>query len=68
MNQKTRELWAECVIRNTKVPMNWQDVADDFSKQIVLQCANLILNHPDLRDVSSVRLFCSHTIKQHFEE
>ena len=26
------KLWRECVIKHTKTPMNWQDVADEFAQ------------------------------------
>lgn len=26
------KLWAECVIKHTKTPMNWQDVANEFAQ------------------------------------
>lgn len=41
MNERIRELWAQCVIKHTKTPMNWQDVADEFAELIVRECANV---------------------------
>ena len=38
MNERIRELWAQCVIKHTKTPMNWQPVADDFAELIVREC------------------------------
>lgn len=38
MNDPIRELWAQCVRKHTKTPMNWQDVADEFAEQIVKDC------------------------------
>lgn len=34
MNERIREHWSECVKRHTKIPMNWQNVADEFAKII----------------------------------
>ncbi len=39
MNERIRELWAKCVIKHTKDPMNWQTVADEFAELIIKQCA-----------------------------
>jgi len=39
MNERIRELWAQCVIKHTKTPMNWQDVADEFA-ELILQAAS----------------------------
>jgi len=39
MNDPIRELWAQCVVKHTKTPMNWQDVADEFAELIVRECA-----------------------------
>ena len=41
MNERIRLLWAECVIKHTKDPMNWQTVADEFAELIVRECANV---------------------------
>ena len=41
MKDRIRELWAQCVIKHTKTPMNWQDVADEFAELIVRECANV---------------------------
>lgn len=38
MNDPIRELWAQCVRKHTKTPMNWQDVADEFAELIVKDC------------------------------
>jgi len=38
MNDPIRELWAQCVVKHTKTPMNWQDVADEFAELIVREC------------------------------
>jgi hypothetical protein len=45
MNDPIRELWAQCVVKHTKTPMNWQDVADEFAELIVQECAGLCLKH-----------------------
>lgn len=42
MNERIRELWSQCVIKHTKTPMNWQDVADEFVELIVKECINEI--------------------------
>ena len=42
MNERIRELWSQCVIKHTKIPMNWQDVADEFAELIIRECANRI--------------------------
>ena len=42
MNDPIRDLWGQCVIKHTKTPMNWQDVADEFAKLIILECASII--------------------------
>ena len=39
MNERIRLLWAECVIKHTKDPMNWQTVADEFAVLIIKDCA-----------------------------
>ena len=31
MNERIGELWADCVMKHTKTPMNWQNVADEFA-------------------------------------
>ena len=38
MTDPIRNLWAQCVTKHTKTPMNWQDVADEFAEVIVNQC------------------------------
>ena len=42
MNERIQELWAQCVIKHTKTPMNWQPVADEFAELIVLDLLNMI--------------------------
>lgn len=37
-NQHFRELWAQCVKKHTKTPMNWQTIADDYARLIVEEC------------------------------
>ena len=37
MNDPIRELWAQCVVKHTKTPMNWQDVADEFAQLIIAE-------------------------------
>lgn len=41
MNERTRELWVQCVRKHTKDPMNWQDVADEFAELIIKECIKL---------------------------
>lgn len=43
MNERIRELWAQCVIKHTKTPMNWQTVADEFAELIIQECAEIAL-------------------------
>lgn len=40
MNERIREIWSQCVIKHTKTPMNWQDVADEFAELIFAECIN----------------------------
>lgn len=35
MNDRIRLLWAQCVIKHTKDPMNWQNVADEFAELLI---------------------------------
>ena len=42
MNERIRELWAQCVIKHTKTPMNWQDVADEFAELIVRELVSTL--------------------------
>ena len=42
MNERIRELWAQCVLKHTAVPMNWQTVADEFAQLIVCDCVDKI--------------------------
>ena len=41
MNERIRELWRQAVLNNTKTPMNFQDVADEFAQLIVAECIKL---------------------------
>ena len=41
-NQHFRELWAQCVKKHTKTPMNWQTIADDYAEQIVDFCIEVV--------------------------
>jgi hypothetical protein len=41
MNERIRELWAQCVAKHTKDPMNWQTVADEFALLIVRECMRM---------------------------
>lgn len=40
MNERIREMWAKSVAKHTKMPMNWQDVADEFAGLIIQECAD----------------------------
>jgi hypothetical protein len=42
MNERIRLLWAECVIKHTKDPMNWQTVADEFAELIVREFRGVV--------------------------
>lgn len=42
MNERIKELWAQCVIKHTKTPMNWQTVADEFAELIIRECIDII--------------------------
>ena len=42
MNGDIQKLWAQCVIKHTKTPMNWQTVADEFAELIIRECADWI--------------------------
>ena len=37
-----RDMWADAVRNNTKVPMNWQVVADEFATAIIELCIKTI--------------------------
>ena len=41
MNERIHELWAQCVVKHTKDPMNWQTVADEFALLIVRECMRM---------------------------
>jgi hypothetical protein len=41
MNERIRELWAKCVIKHAKDPMNWQTVADEFAELIIRECMSI---------------------------
>jgi hypothetical protein len=47
MNERIRELWAQCVIKHTKTPMNWQDVADEFAELILQAASDHIMESSD---------------------
>ena len=42
MNDPIRELWAQCVVKHTKTPMNWQDVADEFAQLIIAETVQVV--------------------------
>ena len=68
MNERIRELWAQCVIKHTKTPMNWQDAADEFAESIVQEC---IMICEKVEKVDNVKIragatFCREDIKEHF--
>ena len=74
MKDRIRELWAQCVIKHTKTPMNWQDVADEFAELIVRECLNEIesqrSNGENDDQWTITRDLCYHNmmaqLKQHF--
>jgi hypothetical protein len=41
MNERTKELWAKCVIKHANDPMNWQTVADGFAELIIRECMSI---------------------------
>ena len=41
MNERIKKLWRQAVLNNTKTPMNFQDVADEFAQLIVAECIKL---------------------------
>jgi hypothetical protein len=73
MKDRIRELWAQCVIKHTKTPMNWQDVADEFAELIVRECAeigdnyqDILGNEPECANCRKVAYGIVDKIKQHF--
>jgi hypothetical protein len=75
MNERIRELWAQCVIKHTKTPMNWQDVADEFAELIVRECINCCdevdrINEAFIQDYDydpqNGPKECIQVIKEHF--
>lgn len=42
MKQNLQELWAQCVVKHTKTPMNWQAVADEYAELIIQECTQLL--------------------------
>ena len=63
MNERIRELWAKCVIKHAKDPMNWQTVADEFAELIVQECIDIVADAVDHREPASTYV---DKIKQHF--
>lgn len=63
MNERTHEMWRECVLKHTRDPMNWQTVADEFAELIIEQCC--VALNPMLRDMIS-RGQGQELIRQHF--
>ncbi len=64
MKDRIRELWAQCVIKHTKTPMNWQDVADEFAELIVRECAEFARQH-NLEKADRSHMI-HKAIKEHF--
>jgi hypothetical protein len=56
MNERIRELWTQCVVKDTKDPMNWQTVADEFAQLIVIECASIAARNPDIRGWTLAKL------------
>lgn len=42
MNTKIYDMWAQCVVKHTKTPMNWQDAANEFAQMVALECIDKI--------------------------
>ena len=63
MNERIRLLWAECVIKHTKDPMNWQTVADEFAELIVRECIDTVL---DSSVEYATRPQIAEELKEHF--
>ncbi len=72
MNERIRELWAQCVVNHTKDPMNWQTVADEFALLIVGECVDIVSKVPNgYRDYrnqieDAMRGDCLQAIQEHF--
>lgn len=70
MNDRTHELWRECVLKHTKDPMNWQTVADEFAELIIQQCVQACINEGKTFEVQSAGDYSSKlyatAIKKHF--
>ena len=47
MNDPIRELWARCVVKHTKTPMNWQNAADEFAELIMEEMYVFMCNATD---------------------
>lgn len=68
MNERTRELWVQCVRKHTKDPMNWQDVADEFAELIIYKCIGIstkIDKNPFIPDGDQAKKIIRE-IKEHF--
>lgn len=61
MNKQIRELWAQCVTKHTKTPMNWQDAADEFAQLLLLKCIDIA----EAQAMQSTRLVHSGFLTEH---
>lgn len=66
MNQQTRELWQQCVVKHTKTPMNWQHVADMFAELLIKECISEIYM-VDVGDLKG-RSYCLDKVAEHLEK
>jgi len=66
MKDRIRELWAQCVIKHTKTPMNWQDVADEFAELIVRECAGVAEVSMPINSYPDDRLTVKNNVLKHF--
>ena len=62
MSDPIRDLWAQCVRKHTKTPMNWQDVADEFAVLIVQHCIDVLYDTEQIEHAQ----FADRTLKRHF--
>ena len=65
MKRDLQKLWAECVIKHTKTPMNWQNVADEYADLIVKECISIALEY-DAPKLSGPGLIIAMRIESNF--
>jgi hypothetical protein len=69
MNERIRELWAQCVNKHAKTPINWQNAADEFAETIISQCVFELIHESTKQSSTEIQDFSviiSNRIKQHF--